>query len=92
MVRCAACNENDASGTAHNREIATQASQSDLVVLKIDTTTHSIDDRLRLLVNLFLHEMIKGTFHDLSKFHFQNMDRSGEGFTILASEAMDVKL
>src|SRR3984957_15745853 len=56
----------DPTSTSHDRKVRPQTAQFNLVRLKVDTPTHSIDDGLRLLVNLL--------FHDGRDLEFQSLD------------------
>ena len=89
--------EHDPTATTHNRQIGSKATQRNLVGVKVNTATHSIDDRLGLLVYLLLHEMVEFTFHDSSDFKLERFDAASGGdlagglrFIILAAETVNV--
>ena len=56
MVAGATGNEEKAAAPADFMHVVLDTSQDDLVGLKVDTTSHGVDHRLRLLKDLLLHE------------------------------------
>jgi hypothetical protein len=74
VVARPACNEHNATASAHDGEVRTQAAQGDLVRVEVDTSTHSVNNRLRLLVDFLLHEMVKLALHDLRKLEFERLN------------------
>ena len=56
VVAGATGNEEKAAAPADFMHIVLDTSQDDLVGLKVDTTSHGVDHRLRLLKDLLLHE------------------------------------
>lgn len=92
MVRGTASNEHNASGATHDGEVATQTTEGDLVVLKVDTATHGVDNRLRLLVDLLLHKVIERALHDFGQFDLQGLDRAEGRVTVLTAQAVHVEL
>jgi len=93
VITCTASTEHDAAATAYNVEVRSKTTEHDFVIVKVDTSTHGIHDRLRLFVNLLLHEVIKLALHDRSNFNLQSFDaacRRGIGLALVAAEAVDM--
>ena len=69
------------------------------MLVEVDSATHSVDDRVGLLVNLLLHERVEFSLHDCSKFQFKgfyglracNLPWGLISF-LFAPQAVDVKL
>ena len=64
---------------ARNRTWATKlinlnASQCNLLQLKVDRSSHGVDNRLRLLKDLLLHERAEVALHDLLDLHLKGDD------------------
>lgn len=74
MVRGTAGNENDTSAATDGGKVSLETTKGDLVVLEVDTTTHGINNGLRLFINFLLHKVVKGTLHDLSQFNLQGLN------------------
>jgi len=91
VVAGTAGNEHDAAAATDSREIRLETTQSDLVSIKVDTTTHGVDDRVGLLVDLLLHEVIEGTLHDLGQLDLESLDGADGGDTIIAAQTMDAE-
>ena len=48
-----------------------ESSQNHILRIKVDPPPHGVDHRLRLLVDLLLHECREVPFHDLLDLHLQ---------------------
>ena len=53
--------------------------KNDGPVFEVDSSSHRVDDRLRLLEDLLQHERVERTFHDLLDLHLQRRDFSERG-------------
>lgn len=91
VVRGTAGNKNDAAAAADSSNVLAQTTKSDHLVLDIETTTHGVDDRLRLLENLLLHEMVKLALHDLLELQLEGLDGTDVWRAVVLGEAMDVE-
>jgi hypothetical protein len=76
MVARPTCDEDHPPGTADDREVGTESTEGDLVLIEVDTSTHRVDDGLRLLVYFLLHECVKFALHDGRHFKFKRLDVS----------------
>jgi hypothetical protein len=62
------------------------------MLIEVDTTSHSVDDGLWLLIDFLLHKVVKRSLHDLGNFHLKSLDRTDRGDSIIATETVDVEL
>src|SRR6266540_2792998 len=99
MVASSTGHEYHAARATNDGKVGSEPTQSDLVFIEIDTSTHSVDDGLRLFVNFLLHESIEFTLHDSGNLELECLDRpGGSGLTsglfalILTSQTMDMEL
>ena len=92
VVRGTAGNEHNATAAADGGQVSLETTQGDLVGIKVDTTTHGVDNGLGLFVDLRLHEVVEGSLHDLSELNLQGLDGANGGDTIIATEAVDAEL
>ena len=74
MVRSFTCNHQESSAPLDLRNISLNASQCNLPQLKVDPSSHGIDNRLRLLKDLLLHERAEVALHDLLNLHLEDDD------------------
>lgn len=87
--------EHDAAATADDREVRAQSTKCDPVQIKVDTTTHGVDDGFWLLVDLLLHEVVELALHDLREFELERLDRAVRRLRLailVAAQAVDVQL
>lgn len=92
MEAGAASREDNPSASTNDGKVLLQATKSDLVGIKVDTTTHGVHDGLGLLVNFLLHEVGKFALHDFGKLNFQCLDRTNGRLALVPTETMDVEL
>lgn len=59
--------------------------------IKVDSTSHGIDDRFRLFVYLLLHKVVKLSLHDLRELNLESLDGSNRGDSVIPSQSVDVK-
>jgi hypothetical protein len=76
VVARAARAEHNTATAAHDGQVLTEATKSDLVVIEVDAATHGVDDRLGLLVDFLLHEVVELALHDLGNLHLKRLDRA----------------
>ena len=74
MVRSFTCNHQESSAPLDLRNINLNASQCNLLQLKVDPSSHGVDNRLRLLKDLLLHERAEVALHDLLNLHLKDDD------------------
>lgn len=76
VVRGSTGDKEESSTPSNDRQVRLETTESDRVSVKVDSTSHSVDDRFGLLVNLFLHEMVVLTLHDLGELNLESLDGS----------------
>ncbi len=98
VVACSTRDEHHTPAAAHDRQVRAKTSKGDDVRIEVDTSTHGVDYRLRLLEDLFLHECVKFALHNGSDLEFESLDSSGGGnlawrlaALLFAPIAMDVQ-
>ena len=93
MVASAARRENDATSTADDGKICAETTEGDLIVIKVDTTTHCVDNRFGLLEDLLLHEMGELALHDFGYLDLERFEAaSGGGLFAVTTEAVNMEL
>lgn len=91
MVRGTAGDEYDPAASPDGGDILAKPTESDGLVLGIETSTHSVNNRLGLLEDFLLHEVIETTLHDLLELDLQGLDGTDVGSAVLLGEAVDVE-
>lgn len=76
VVRGTTGNEDNASATTNSGNVSLETTKCNLVILEVDTTTHGVNHRFWLFIDFLLHEMVKGTLHDLGQLDLQSLDRA----------------
>lgn len=92
MVRGTTCGHDDSAATTDCVEKGSKTAKLDLTLVKVDTTTHRVDDRVGLLVDLLLHKVVKGALHDLGQLHLQSLDGTHGAKAIVSSQSVNVEL
>jgi hypothetical protein len=92
MVTGTTSDEQKPPTSPDHRQIGLQSSQSDSPAVKVDSTTHGVDNRLGLFVDLLLHEVVELSLHDLGKFYLEGLDSSNGRESIVLSKSVDMKL
>lgn len=92
MVGGTAGSHDDPAAAADRVEEGSKTTELDLALVKVDTTTHGVNDRLGLLVDLLLHEVVEGALHDFGELHLEGLDGSHGAETVVPSQPVDVKL
>lgn len=80
------------SASSHHGQIGLESSKGDRVRVKVDSSSHGVDDGFRLLVNLLLHKVIKRSFHNRGQLNLERFDGPNGRDTIITSQAMNVEL
>ena len=73
-------------------QVGLQSSQGDGPAVKVDSTTHGVDDGFGLLVDFLLHKVVELTLHDLGEFNLERLDGSDGRKAVVLSESVDVEL
>jgi len=59
--------------------------------IKVDSTSHSVDDGFGLLVDFLLHEMVVLSLHDFSELNFEMLNSSDGRETVVSSKSVNVE-
>jgi len=93
MVAGSACRENNATPAPDDGKVCTETTECDLIVVKVDTTTHCVDNGLGLLVDLLLHEVAELALHDFGDLNLERFEAaSGWGLIAVATKAVNMQL
>lgn len=90
VVRSSTRNKEKSSTSSDHRQVRLQTTEGDGVGVEVDTTTHSVDDRLWLFVDFLLHEVVILTLHNLGKLNFKRLDGSDRRDGIVTAESVNV--
>lgn len=74
MVGGTTSKEDQTPATSDGGDIVAKSSKDNLTSLKIDTTTHSVEDGLRLLVDFLEHVVGVSSLGDGVEFHLEGVD------------------
>lgn len=91
VVRGTASNEDDPAAAADCGEVLAEATKGDGLVLDIETTTHGVDNRLGLLEDLLLHEVVEAALHDLLELDLEGLNGTDVGGAVILVQAVDVE-
>lgn len=91
MEGCTASDKYDPAASPDGGEVLAETTEGDGLVGSIETTTHSVDDRLGLLENLLLHEVVEAALHDLLKLDLECLDGTDVGGSVILVEAVNVQ-
>lgn len=93
MVRGAAGDKDEAAAAADDVEVGLETSEGDGVRVKVDAAAHRVDDGLGLLVDFFLHEVVKRPLHDGGELNLERLDGAdGRHGAVVLAQAVDVEL
>ena len=95
VVARPARDEDNATSAADDGEVRAQAAKGNFVRVEVDAPTHSVDDRLGLLINFLLHEVVEFALHDLGELEFEGLNRAdGTLLTVglALAQSVDVQL
>ena len=84
-------NEDQPSAAADGADILLETAKSDGFVGDIQTTTHGIDDRLGLLEDLLLHEVVELSLHDFLEFQLEGLDGADVRGSVILGETVDIE-
>lgn len=92
MVRGSTGDKHDPPAPPDDTEVRLESSEGNGVRVKVDSPTHGVDDRLGLLVDLLLHEVVERSLHDSGELNLERLDGTDGGDSIVAAETVDVEL
>ena len=91
VVRGTARDKQQSSSPSDDREVRLQSTERDRVGVKVDSTSHGVDDRLGLLVNLLLHKVVELALHDLGELDLESLNRSNRRNGVVSPQSVDVE-
>ena len=74
VVGSTASDENQTSAAPDGADVLPKTTESHGLLLGVQATTHSVDDRLGLLEDLLLHEVVEAALHDLLELNLDGLD------------------
>jgi hypothetical protein len=92
VVARSAGNEYQSSAASDGAHVLPQTTKGDCFVGNVETTTHGVDDRLGLLEDFLLHEVVELALHDLLELKLDGLNGSDIGGAIILGESVDVEL
>lgn len=84
-------NENDSAAATDGWKVRAETAEGNCLVRNVETTTHGVDNRLGLLENLLLHEVVKLALHDLLELKLKSLDGADVRRAISLLETVDVE-
>lgn len=91
MITRTASNEDDSATSADGRDVRAETTKRNRLVLAVETTSHGVDNGLRLLENLLLHEVVELALHDLLELKLKGLNGAHVGAAIGLLKAVDVQ-
>lgn len=92
MVARTASDKDDPARPPNDAQVGRQPSQRDPARIEVDASSHRVDDRFRLFVDLLLHEMIERALHDGGQFDLERLDGTNSRDAVVFSQSVDVEL
>ena len=92
MVTGAAGNEDEPPASADGAHVLFKTTEGDSSVGHVQPTTHGVDDRLRLLKDLLLHEVIELALHNLLELKLDRLDCANIASAVVLCQSVDVEL
>ena len=92
VVRGTASDENQTSAAPDGADVLPKSTECDSLLLGVQATTHSVDDRLGLLENLLLHEVVEAALHDLLELDLDGLDGTDVAGAVSLGQTVDVEL
>jgi hypothetical protein len=91
VVRGTASNEDDPAASPDGGEVLAETTKGDGLVDGVETTTHGVDNRLGLLEDLLLHEVVEAALHDLLELDLKSLDGADVARAVILVQAVDVE-
>jgi len=92
VVRSTASNEDQTSATPDGADVLPKSTKSHGLLLCVQATTHGVDDRLGLLEDLLLHEVVEATLHDLLQLDLDGLDGADVAGAVGLGQTVNVEL
>lgn len=81
----------ESSAPSDDGQVSLETSEGDASRVKVDSSSHSVDDRFRLFVNLLLHKVVELSLHDLGELDLEGLDSSNRRKSVVLAKSVDVK-
>jgi hypothetical protein len=92
VVTCSARDKDHTPASSDDAQVRLESSEGDGVGVKVDAASHRVNDRLGLLVDLLLHEVVERSLHDGRELNLERLDGANRRHAVVATEAVDVEL
>jgi hypothetical protein len=95
VVARSARDEHNTTAATDDGEVRAQTAKGDFVRVEVDAPTHGVDDRIGLLIDFLLHEVVELALHDLGELEFEGLNRAdGTLLTVglTLAQSVDVQL
>jgi len=95
VVAGPARDEDNTTASANDGEVGAQTAKGDFVRVEVNAATHGVDDRLGLLVDFLLHEVVELALHDLGELEFKGLNRADGALLTVGlalAQSVDVQL
>lgn len=91
VVTRSARHEEQPPPTPDDRKIRLETTEHDGAAVKVDSTTHGVDDRFGLLVDLLLHKVVVLALHDFGELDLEGLDSSDGREAVVSAKTVDVE-
>lgn len=85
-------NEDQTSAAPDGADVLPKSTESHGLLLGVQATTHSVDDRLGLLKDLLLHEVVEAALHDLLELNLDGLDGADVAGAVSLGQTVNVEL
>lgn len=92
VVGGTASDEDQTSAAPDGADVLAKSTEGDGLLLCVQATTHSVDNRLGLLEDLLLHEVVEATLHDLLELDLDGLDSTDIASAVGLGQTVDVEL
>jgi len=92
VVRGTASNEYQTSATPDSADVLPESTKSHGLLLCVQATTHGVDNRLGLLEDLLLHEVVEATLHNLLQLDLDSLNGANVAGAVSLGQTVDVEL
>lgn len=91
VITRSASDEKQPSASPDDWEIRLETSEHDTPGIKVDSTSHSVDDGFGLFVDFLLHKVVILPLHNLRELDLERLDSPDRRKTVVPSQSVDVE-
>lgn len=92
VVRGTTSDEDQTPATPNGADVLPKATKRNGLLLRVQTTTHGVDDGLWLLEDLLLHEVVEAALHNLLELDLDGLDSADVAGAVGLGQTVDVEL